>query len=38
MEINALLDCYTVDRLRGKAYIGNLEEITKPIVYENLVF
>ncbi len=33
-----LLDCYTIDRLRGKAYMGNVEDITKPVEYENLVF
>ena len=32
------LDAYTVSRLRGKQYMGNVEEISKPFTYEELVF
>ncbi|SHJ45165.1 SOS response-associated peptidase [Aquimarina spongiae] len=32
------LDYYTVDRLRGKAYIGNKEEITHKFEYEELEY
>lgn len=31
-------DYYTVDRLRGKNYMGNVEEITKNVIYEELQF
>ena len=32
------LDSYPVSRLRGKQYLGNVEEISKPFVYEEFVF
>ena len=32
------LESHTVSRLRGKQYIGNIEEISKPFIYEDLVF
>jgi putative SOS response-associated peptidase YedK len=32
------LEAYTVARLRGKEYIGNVEEISKPVTYKELVF
>ncbi|RZT00193.1 SOS response-associated peptidase [Aquimarina brevivitae] len=32
------LEAYTVDRLRGKEYMGNQEEITEKVTYEELVF
>lgn len=32
------LEAYTVARLRGKEYQGNVEEISNPIAYEELVF
>jgi putative SOS response-associated peptidase YedK len=30
------LDAYTVRRLRGKEYIGNVEEVSEPYEYEKL--
>lgn len=35
---NDVLEAYTVRRLRGKEYIGNVEEISEPFEYEELVF
>ena len=32
------LEAYTVSRLRGKEYLGNVEEISEPVTYEELVF
>ncbi len=32
------LESHTVSRLRGKQYIGNVEEVSKPFIYEDLVF
>jgi putative SOS response-associated peptidase YedK len=32
------LKAYTVNKLRGKEYLGNVEEITQEVVYEDLVF
>ncbi|MDV7138675.1 SOS response-associated peptidase [Maribacter sp. TH_r10] len=32
------LETHTVGRLRGKEYLGNLEEITNPYVYQELEF
>lgn len=32
------LESYPVSRLRGKQYLGNVEEIAKPVNYEDLVF
>jgi len=32
------LDYYTVGRLRGKEYAGNIPEINSPVTYEELVF
>jgi len=32
------LQYYTVRRLRGKAYIGNVPEILEPVIYPELVF
>jgi len=32
------LESYPVPRLRGKQYLGNVEEISKPFIYEDLVF
>lgn len=32
------LEAYTVRRLRGKEYIGNVEEISEPFEYEELMF
>ncbi|WP_299431613.1 SOS response-associated peptidase [uncultured Aquimarina sp.] len=32
------LTAYTVDRLRGKSYMGNVEEISNEVVYEELEF
>ncbi|MCK0123213.1 SOS response-associated peptidase [Gelidibacter sp. F2691] len=33
---NNALEAYTVDSLRGKNYIGNREEISHPVVYDEL--
>jgi putative SOS response-associated peptidase YedK len=32
------LESYTVSRLRGKQYVGNVKKISKPFIYEDLVF
>lgn len=32
------LEAYTVSRLRGKSYIGNKKDISKPVIYEDLIF
>ena len=32
------LESHTVSRLRGKQYLGNVEEVSKPFVYEEFVF
>jgi putative SOS response-associated peptidase YedK len=32
------LESYTVSRLRGKQYLGNVEETSKPFRYEDLIF
>lgn len=32
------LQVYTVNKLRGKEYLGNVEEIAQEVVYEDLVF
>nr|WP_321222453.1 SOS response-associated peptidase [uncultured Psychroserpens sp.] len=32
------LKAHTVNKLRGKDYLGNVEEISEEIIYENLVF
>ena len=32
------LESYPVSRLRGKQYLGNVEETAKPFKYEDLVF
>ena len=33
-----IMEAYTVDKLRGKNYKGNVEEISEPLVYEELKF
>lgn len=33
-----LLTAHTVQKLRGKAYVGNIEEISKEVIYEDLVY
>lgn len=35
---NIELESHTVSRLRGKEYIGNVEQITNPIAYKELIF
>jgi len=32
------LKAYTVNKLRGKDYLGNVEETAQEVVYEDLVF
>ncbi len=37
-EYNVALDYHTVSKLRGKEYLGNVEEISDPHVYAELAF